>query len=105
MTRTTIQRQQLEKERVFDFLTGLNNDLNEVRDRLVGRTPFPDTEVRCEEACRRVMLITPELQPTESSAHHHHMGNPLMTLDLIVRVINHGVITANIMVILDQVVG
>ena len=80
-TCTTIQRQQLEKERVFDFLTGLNNDLDEVRGCLVGRTPFPDTEeafseVRREEARRRVMLITLELQPIESSALVSKFGSP-----------------------------
>lgn len=43
-TCTTLRRQQLEKERVFEFLTGLNSDLDEVRGRLVSRSPFPDTE-------------------------------------------------------------
>ncbi|XP_062075281.1 uncharacterized protein LOC133779323 [Humulus lupulus] len=69
---TTIQRQQLEKERVFEFLTGLNNNLDEVRGCLVGRAPFPDTE----EARRRVMLTTPDLQPIESSALVSKSGPP-----------------------------
>ena len=78
---TTIQRQQLEKERVFEFLTGLNSNLDEVRGRLVGRAPFPDTEeafseVRREEARRRVMLTTPDLQPIESSALVSKSGPP-----------------------------
>ncbi|XP_062114469.1 uncharacterized protein LOC133825558 [Humulus lupulus] len=41
---TIIQQQQLEKERVFEFLTGLNSNLGEVRGCLVGRAPFPETE-------------------------------------------------------------
>lgn len=38
------QRKNLEKERVFDFLAGLNRELNDVRGRLVARDPFPSTE-------------------------------------------------------------
>ena len=31
----------LEKEQVFDFLQGLDVDLDEVRGRLLGSKPFP----------------------------------------------------------------
>lgn len=31
----------VEKERVFDFLHGLNVDLDEVRGQLLGTKPFP----------------------------------------------------------------
>ncbi|XP_073133787.1 uncharacterized protein [Henckelia pumila] len=34
----------IEKERVFDFLAGLNRNLDEVRGRVVARDPFPSTE-------------------------------------------------------------
>ena len=51
----------LEKERVFDFLQGLNSDLDEVRGRLLGTKPLPSlrevfAEVRREESRKRVML-------------------------------------------------
>ena len=51
----------IEKERVFDFLVGLNKDLDEVRGRILGRDPLPSTrevfaEVRREESRRQVML-------------------------------------------------
>ena len=51
----------IEKERVFEFLTGLNKELNEVRGRLLSRSPFLSiddafAEVRREEACKKVML-------------------------------------------------
>ena len=31
----------IEKERVFDFLHGLNSDLDEIRGRLLGTKHFP----------------------------------------------------------------
>ena len=51
----------LEKECLYDFLAGLNRDLDEVRGRILGRTPLPSigeafAEVRREENRRRVML-------------------------------------------------
>jgi len=47
--------------RVFDFLHGLNPDLDEVMGRLLGTKPFPSirevfAEVRREESRKRVML-------------------------------------------------
>ncbi|XP_062112894.1 uncharacterized protein LOC133824050 [Humulus lupulus] len=80
-TCTTLQRQQLEKERVFEFLTRLNNNLDEVQGRLVSCSPFPDTEeafseVKHEEARRRVMLTTPELPVVESSVLVSKSGPP-----------------------------
>ena len=35
------QRQNLERERVYDFLGGLNLDLDEIRGRVLSRVPFP----------------------------------------------------------------
>ncbi|KZV19361.1 hypothetical protein F511_25096 [Dorcoceras hygrometricum] len=37
-------RRTLEKERVFDFLAGLNRELDDVRGRIVARDPFPSTD-------------------------------------------------------------
>lgn len=54
----------LEKERVFDFLQGLNSDLDEVRGGPHGAKPLPSireafADVRHEERCRPMMMITP----------------------------------------------
>ncbi|KAJ9561371.1 hypothetical protein OSB04_006531 [Centaurea solstitialis] len=63
----------LEKERLYDFLAGLNRDLDEVRGRVLGRTPLPSigeafAEVRREENRRRVMLgEQKEAKPITSS--------------------------------------
>lgn len=51
----------IEKDRVFDFLNGLNSELDEVRERILGTKPLPSlkevfSEVRKEESRRRVML-------------------------------------------------
>ncbi|XP_052197933.1 uncharacterized protein LOC127804888 [Diospyros lotus] len=53
----------VEKERVFDFLQGLNSDLDEVRGQLLGIKPFPSikeafAEVRREESRKKVMMHT-----------------------------------------------
>ncbi|XP_041009638.1 uncharacterized protein LOC121253694 isoform X3 [Juglans microcarpa x Juglans regia] len=54
-------KKRLENERVFEFLVGLNQDLDDVRGRILGRRPLPSTrevfsEVRQEENRRKVML-------------------------------------------------
>ena len=54
-------RKRLENERVFEFLAGLNQELDEVRGRILGRKPLPSireifSEVRREENRRKVML-------------------------------------------------
>lgn len=54
-------RKHLEKERVFDFLAGVNRYLDEVRGRVVARDPLPSpedafAEVRREEIHRKVIL-------------------------------------------------
>ena len=51
----------IEKEGVFEFLAGLNRELDEVRGRILSRSPFPSindafAEVRREEDRKRVML-------------------------------------------------
>ena len=60
------------KERIYDFLSGLNKDLDEVRGRLLGSKPLPNiedtfAEVQREETPKRVMLSTVKTT-TENSA-------------------------------------
>ena len=57
-------KKMLEKECTFDFLQGLNPNLDEVRGRLLGIKPFPIlresfAKVRREESRKRVMLNPP----------------------------------------------
>lgn len=66
-------KKRLENERVFEFLAGLNRDLDDVRGRILGRRPLSSTrevfaEVRREEARRRVMLKEAESGGSEISA-------------------------------------
>ncbi|KAH7688654.1 Retrotransposon gag domain-containing protein [Dioscorea alata] len=54
-------RRHLEKERLYEVLTGLNRDLDEVRSRILGRRPLPPIDEAFAEVCReasrkRVML-------------------------------------------------
>lgn len=78
------QRKNLEKERVFDFLAGLNRELDDVRSRVVARDPFSSTEdafaeVRRKEVRPKVMLIDDTLVlPTapEGSAIISHKSMP-----------------------------
>ena len=56
----------LKKERTFDFLQGLNPNLDEVRGRLLGMKPFPTlrelfAEVRREEN-RKCVMMNPSSQ-------------------------------------------
>ena len=51
----------VEKTRTYDFLAGLNKDLDEVRGRIIGIRPLPQIEevfaaVRREESRRKIML-------------------------------------------------
>lgn len=43
----------VEKERVFDFLAGLNSNLDDVRGRVVARDPFPSPEDAFAEGVRK----------------------------------------------------
>ncbi|KAJ9673002.1 hypothetical protein PVL29_026326 [Vitis rotundifolia] len=54
-------KKKMENERVFEFLAGLNRELDDVRSRVLSRWPLPSIrevffEVRREENKRRVML-------------------------------------------------
>ncbi|RDX76604.1 Protein HESO1, partial [Mucuna pruriens] len=56
-------RKREENDRVYMFLAGLNRSLDEVRGRILGRTPLPVevfSEVRGEESRRKIMLNTHE---------------------------------------------
>ena len=51
----------MENERVFEFLVGLNRELDVVRSKVLSCRPLPSIqevffEVRCEESRRKVML-------------------------------------------------
>ncbi|KAL7593058.1 hypothetical protein Lser_V15G32577 [Lactuca serriola] len=59
----TLHAKMLEKDRIFDFLQGLNKELDEVRGRILGTKPLPSlrevfAEVRREESLAKVMLHT-----------------------------------------------
>jgi hypothetical protein len=62
-------RQTLEEGRIFQFLVGLNEDLDEVRGRIIGRATLPSlgevfSEVRREESRRSVMMVKAKVDPT-----------------------------------------
>ncbi|KAL4560354.1 hypothetical protein LXL04_032504 [Taraxacum kok-saghyz] len=62
-----------ETERIYKFLLGLNQELDEVRGRILGMKPMPSlrevfSEVRREESRRRVMLGVSGHPVTEGSA-------------------------------------
>ena len=58
---TTRLKKIIEQERVFEFLVGLNPELEQVRVQILGKKPLPSiSEVYAyvirEESCRVVML-------------------------------------------------
>lgn len=60
-TATVFIRRLLKKKRIFKFLSGLNNSLDEVPGRILGTKPLPSlrtvfSEVRHEKSRRKVML-------------------------------------------------
>ena len=57
----SLYREIVEQKRIFKFLLGLNNSLDEVRGRVLGTKPIPSIrevflEVRREESRKKVML-------------------------------------------------
>ncbi|XP_050204868.1 uncharacterized protein LOC126654907 [Mercurialis annua] len=63
----------LEKDRIFDFLQGLNQDLDDVRGRILGMKPLPTSkeafaEVRREETRRKVMSLPSQSAAIETAA-------------------------------------
>ncbi|KAI4345962.1 hypothetical protein L6164_013045 [Bauhinia variegata] len=66
-------KEKIEKERVFQFLAGLNKDLDDVRNRILIRNPLPSTqevfsEVRREASRRKIMLQEASLVLTSDSS-------------------------------------
>lgn len=69
----------LDRERLFDFLHGLNRELDEVRGRILGKSPLPSVreafaEVRREESRKRVMMgptTTAEIDNSALSVRKH----------------------------------
>ncbi|GAA0160387.1 hypothetical protein LIER_16953 [Lithospermum erythrorhizon] len=62
-----------QKEQVYEFLAELNSDLDEVKGRIISRSPFPSTEeafadIRREESRRRIMLQKGDFQQSEKSS-------------------------------------
>ena len=54
-------KKKMENERVFEFLAGLNCELDDIRSRVLSRQPLPSirevfSEVQLEESKRKVML-------------------------------------------------
>ena len=63
----------LEKERAFDFLAGLNKELDEVRGQILGKEPLPSvreifSEVRREKSRPKVTLGEQQSSQSETSA-------------------------------------
>ena len=59
----TLHREIIEQKRVFKFLLGLNQNLDEVRGRVLGTKPLPKirevfSEVRREESRKKIMMGT-----------------------------------------------
>ncbi|KAJ1390059.1 hypothetical protein SESBI_37775 [Sesbania bispinosa] len=59
----------VEEGRIFQFLAGLNEELDEVRGRIIGRATLPSlgevfAEVRREETHRNVMMGKTKVDPT-----------------------------------------
>ncbi|GMI67509.1 hypothetical protein HRI_000420200 [Hibiscus trionum] len=75
----------LNKERLYEFLAGLNRDLDEVRGRILGRTTLPTigeavAEVRREEKRRLIMLgDTRELKPLSTAGHRPPENSALIS--------------------------
>ena len=66
-------REMVERDRVIDFLVGLNNDLDDVRGRIAGMKPLPSIKetfanVRREESRKRVMMGETLVERVEISA-------------------------------------
>ncbi|KAE8732866.1 homogentisate phytyltransferase 1 [Hibiscus syriacus] len=77
----------VEKERVFEFLVGLNKELDEVRGRILGSEPLPSTrevffEVRREESRRTVMLWRPLTKSHRVFCLSHHVVTIVGTTEI-----------------------
>ncbi|XP_040935279.1 uncharacterized protein [Gossypium hirsutum] len=76
----------LNKERLYEFLAGLNRDLDEVRGQILGRTTLPTigeafAEVMREEKRRLIMLgDAKELKPLTVAGHHPSENSALISI-------------------------
>ena len=66
-------KRMLDKEHIFDFLYGLNKELDEVRGRILGKNHLPSireafVEVRHKESRKKVMMGLVKEPETERSA-------------------------------------
>ena len=65
-------REMVERDRVIDFLVGLNNDLDDVRGRIAGMKPLPSIEetfvvVQREESRKCIMMGEILVEQVENS--------------------------------------
>ncbi|CAN0870173.1 Retrovirus-related Pol polyprotein from transposon TNT 1-94 [Linum grandiflorum] len=65
-------KQYIEKKRTLYFLLGLNQDLDEIKGRMMGMKPFPSIEAVfaeiLREESRRLLMLPPKPSQAESSA-------------------------------------
>ena len=76
----------IEKERVYDFLAGLNNEYDQIRIQVLGKVPFPTLEeafsyVQQEESRRSAMLYTVPTEKTGLAASGPHDQTNTHSLD------------------------
>ena len=76
----------LEKERAFDFLAGLNKELDEVRGQILGKEPLPSvreifSEVQREKSRPKVTLGEQQSSQSETSALVIHGGETFQPND------------------------
>ncbi|BBG93999.1 hypothetical protein Prudu_002173 [Prunus dulcis] len=74
---TAALKKRIEKERTFEFLAGLNLDLDQVRTQVLGKNPFPSLReayayVRAQALRRSAMVMPPSLEGSAliSTANH-----------------------------------
>ncbi|XP_028805360.1 uncharacterized protein LOC114760266 [Neltuma alba] len=73
-----LYKKKVDRERLFEFLAGINSELDAVRGRLLSRVPLPTVreafaEVRREDSRRRIMM------PNPVAASSNHESSALIT--------------------------
>ncbi|CAL9013295.1 unnamed protein product [Prunus brigantina] len=81
---TAALKKRIEKERTFEFLAGLNPDLDQVRTQVLGKDPFPYLReayayVRAQALRRSAMVMPPSLEGSAliSTANHSAWTPPV----------------------------
>ncbi|CAL8175713.1 unnamed protein product [Prunus armeniaca] len=81
---TAALKKRIEKECTFEFLAGLNPDLDQVRTQVLGKDPFPSLRevyayVRAQALRRSAMVIPPSLEGSAliSTANHSVWAPPV----------------------------